>query len=70
MTIVEAEVLSEEPLDADSIHLSGVFVDRIVINPQPEKRIEKITMASSEESVTAQSDADKVQYTAKEKETK
>ncbi|MDO5651058.1 MAG: CoA transferase subunit A [Moraxella sp.] len=44
ITIAEVEELVEiGELDPDSVHLAGVFVQRIVVNPNPKKRIEKIT---------------------------
>jgi 3-oxoacid CoA-transferase subunit A len=43
-TIVEVEHLVETgDLDPDAIHLPGIYVHRIVVNPHPEKRIEKRT---------------------------
>ncbi|MBD3727689.1 MAG: succinyl-CoA--3-ketoacid-CoA transferase, partial [Moraxella osloensis] len=30
-------------LDPDQIHLPGIYVHRIVVNANPEKRIEKVT---------------------------
>lgn len=48
-TIVEVEELVElGELDPDSIHTPGVFVDRIVVNPNPEKRIERRTVRASD----------------------
>lgn len=47
ITIVEVEELvSLGDMDPDSIHLPGIFVDRIVVVPQPEKRIEKKSFRS------------------------
>ncbi|OBX60619.1 succinyl-CoA--3-ketoacid-CoA transferase [Moraxella osloensis] len=44
VTIVEVEQLVETgELDPDQIHLSGIYVHRIVVNANPEKRIEKVT---------------------------
>lgn len=44
ITIVEVEELVETgELDPDHIHLPGIYVHRIVVNANPEKRIEKIT---------------------------
>jgi 3-oxoacid CoA-transferase subunit A len=44
-TIVEVEQIVETgSLDPDSIHLPGIYVHRIVHNPNPEKRIEKRTL--------------------------
>ncbi len=43
--IVEVEHIVETgALDPDQIHLPGIYVHRIVHNPNPEKRIEKITL--------------------------
>lgn len=43
-TIVEVEQLVETgELDPDQIHLPGIYVHRIVVNANPEKRIEKVT---------------------------
>lgn len=44
ITIVEVEQLVETgELDPDQIHLPGIYVHRIVVNANPEKRIEKVT---------------------------
>lgn len=44
ITIAEVEEIVEiGAIDPDEVHLSGVFVQRIVLNATPEKRIEKIT---------------------------
>jgi len=44
MTIVEVEEIVETgALDPDQIHLPGIYVHRIVLNAQPEKRIEQRT---------------------------
>jgi len=44
ITVAEAEILVEPgELDPDEIHTPGIFVHRLVHNPNPEKRIEKIT---------------------------
>lgn len=44
ITIVEVENLVDiGELDPDSIHLPGIYVHRIVVNPTPEKRIEQRT---------------------------
>ena len=43
-TVAEVEILVETgELDADQIHTPGIFVQRIVHNPNPEKRIEHRT---------------------------
>ncbi|USZ14784.1 CoA transferase subunit A [Moraxella sp. FZLJ2107] len=45
ITIVEVEELVEVgELDPDSIHLPGIYVHRIVVNANPEKRIEQRTI--------------------------
>ena len=45
VTVVEVEqVVEVGELDPDSIHLPGIYVHRIVHNPNPEKRIEKRTI--------------------------
>jgi len=45
LTIVEVEEIVEiGELDPDSIHLPGIYVSRIVLNAQPEKRIEQLTL--------------------------
>ena len=42
LTIAEAEIIMEPgELDPDQIHTPGIYVQRIVHNPNPEKRIEK-----------------------------
>src|SRR4051812_9616696 len=44
-TIVEVEQLVDiGTLDPDHVHLPGIYVDRIVHNPTPEKRIEQRTV--------------------------
>jgi 3-oxoacid CoA-transferase subunit A len=44
-TIVEVEQLVETgSIDPDHVHLPGIYVDRIVHNPTPEKRIEQRTV--------------------------
>lgn len=48
ITIVEVEKLVEKgALDPDEIHLPGIFVHRIVVNPNPEKRIEQRTVRAT-----------------------
>ena len=45
LTIVEVEQLVEiSEIDPDDIHLSGIYVNRIVVNGSPEKRIEQMTL--------------------------
>jgi 3-oxoacid CoA-transferase subunit A len=42
VTIVEVEHLVElGAFDPDDVHLSGIFVDRVVLNTRPDKRIER-----------------------------
>ena len=44
LTVVEVEQLVEVgDIDPDDVHLPGIYVHRIVVNPNPEKRIEKRT---------------------------
>ncbi len=40
------EVVEIGALDPDHVHLPGIYVDRIVHNPQPEKRIENRTVTA------------------------
>ncbi|WP_180077321.1 MULTISPECIES: CoA transferase subunit A [unclassified Acinetobacter] len=45
VTIAEVEEIVEiGALDPDDIHLPGIYVNRIVLNTQPEKRIEQMTL--------------------------
>ncbi|HRD97766.1 MAG TPA: CoA transferase subunit A [Rubrivivax sp.] len=45
VTIVEVEeIVPLGALEPDAIHLPGIYVDRIVLNAQPEKRIERRTI--------------------------
>jgi len=44
VTVVEVETLVEVgDIDPDDVHLPGIYVHRIVVNANPEKRIEKRT---------------------------
>ena len=44
ITVAEAEIVVEPgELDPDEIHTPGIFVHRLIHNPDPEKRIEKRT---------------------------
>lgn len=44
VTVAEVEILVEPgELDPDEVHTPGIFVHRVVHNPNAEKRIEKIT---------------------------
>ena len=50
VTIAEVEELVEiGDLDPDTIHTPGIYVDRIVVSKDPEKRIEKVTTRKREE---------------------
>jgi 3-oxoacid CoA-transferase subunit A len=45
ITVVEVEHLVETgEIDPDDVHLAGIYVHRIVVNANPEKRIEKRTL--------------------------
>jgi 3-oxoacid CoA-transferase subunit A len=45
ITVVEVEEIVETgTFDPDSVHLPGIYVNRIVLNANPEKRIEKRTV--------------------------
>ena len=37
------ELVPVGSIDPDHVHLPGIYVDRIVVNPTPEKRIEQRT---------------------------
>ena len=44
ITVAEAEIIVEAgELDPDAIHTPGIYVDRVVHNPTPERRIERRT---------------------------
>ncbi|MEZ5465553.1 MAG: CoA transferase subunit A [Lysobacteraceae bacterium] len=44
--VAEVEELVEiGDIDPDQVHLPGIYVDRIVVNPTPEKRIEQRTVS-------------------------
>ncbi len=48
VTIAEVEEIVENgTLDPDHIHTPGIFVQRIVCNPNPEKRIEQRTLSAA-----------------------
>jgi 3-oxoacid CoA-transferase subunit A len=48
ITVVEVEKIVETgELDPDQIHLPGIFVHRIVLNANPEKRIEQRTVRAA-----------------------
>jgi len=45
LCIAEVEELVEVgDIDPDQVHLPGIYVDRIVVNAHPEKRIEQRTL--------------------------
>ena len=45
ITVVEVEeIVDTGSFDPDAVHLPGIYVHRIVLNAQPEKRIEKRTI--------------------------
>ena len=47
VTIAEVEELVDEgEIDPDDVHLPGIFVDRIVVVPNPEKRVERKSFRS------------------------
>ncbi len=49
ITIAEVEVLVEiGEIDPDDVHTPGIFVHRIVVNANPEKRIEKRTVRTEQ----------------------
>ena len=48
VTIAEAEIIVEPgELDPDDIHTPGIYVQRVVHNPTPEKRIERRTVRNA-----------------------
>ena len=45
IAVAEVEELVEPgEIDPDEVHLPGIYVDRIVVNGTPEKRIEQRTI--------------------------
>ena len=47
VTVAEVEELVEiGQIDPDDVHLPGIFVHRIVVVPNPEKRIERKSFRS------------------------
>jgi len=49
LTVVEVErVVEKGELDPDMVHLPGIYVQRIVINDAPEKRIEQRTVRAAQ----------------------
>ena len=50
ITVAEAEIVVEPgELDPDEVHTPGIYVQRLVHNPHPEKRIEKLTIREERE---------------------
>ncbi|MFN3303389.1 MAG: CoA transferase subunit A [Roseateles sp.] len=50
LTVVEVEqVVETGEIDPDAVHLPGIYVHRIVVNANPEKRIEKVTLSPKKE---------------------
>jgi len=48
ITIAEVEEIVETgAIDPDAVHLPGIYVHRIVLNPHPQKRIEKRTVRAA-----------------------
>src|SRR5690606_20725312 len=46
--VAEVEELVEiGDIDPDHVHLPGIYVDRLVLNPSPEKRIEQRTVRAA-----------------------
>jgi 3-oxoacid CoA-transferase subunit A len=44
LTIAEVEMVVEAgEIDPDQVHTPGIFVQRVVLNATPEKRIERVT---------------------------
>lgn len=49
VTVVEVEkIVDTGTFDPDAVHLPGIYVHRIVLNANPEKRIEKRTVSTGE----------------------
>jgi 3-oxoacid CoA-transferase subunit A len=45
ITVVEVEqIVDKGAIDPDAVHLPGIYVHRMVLNPHPERRIEKRTV--------------------------
>jgi len=52
ITIVEVEeIVPLGEIDPDDVHLPGIFVDRLVLNATPDKRIERRSVRAREETV-------------------
>lgn len=48
ITIAEVEqVVANGEIDPDAVHLPGIYIDRIVLNQSPEKRIEQRTVRAA-----------------------
>ena len=48
ITVAEVEALVENgQLDPDQVHTPGIFVKRLIVNPQPSRRIEQRTVRSA-----------------------
>ncbi|MGZ9075400.1 MAG: CoA-transferase, partial [Burkholderiaceae bacterium] len=48
VTVAEVEEIVENgALDPDNVHTPGIFVQRLVLNAKPEKRIENRTVRKS-----------------------
>jgi 3-oxoacid CoA-transferase subunit A len=46
-TVVEVErIVDNGFIEPDDVHLPGIYVHRVVVNPSPEKRIEKRTTST------------------------
>lgn len=44
ITVAEAEIIVDAgELDPDEVHTPGIFVQRVIHNPDPERRIERRT---------------------------
>ncbi|HAG61025.1 MAG TPA: succinyl-CoA--3-ketoacid-CoA transferase, partial [Arthrobacter bacterium] len=58
ITIAEVEELVEPgELDPEHVHVPGIFVQRVVLAPDGEKRIEKRTVALKQAAATEQAGA-------------
>jgi 3-oxoacid CoA-transferase subunit A len=48
ITVAEVEEIVENgELDPDEIHTPGIYVQRLVLNAKPEKRIEQRTLSAA-----------------------
>jgi 3-oxoacid CoA-transferase subunit A len=58
VTIVEVEEIVETgAIDPDAVHLPGIYVHRLVLNANPEKRIEKRTVSAAVPAAAAAEEA-------------